>query len=194
MAAGMLTAWRIWDHVYYHLSRLQYVDRENGNLFRVVVKRYRGDPLITRDGVLLQQGDRYAKLHLHNCRIAHQLAEIAKENRSGGEMRWTLAVMNGIRRSLPSLARFVEEHPRSGEIKVLLGITFLHRGAERIGFDVADLPETLYARYKKWFFKFILFSCHPDGWNRLKYRGNHLIPKRVYISREQLLKQYQVGN
>lgn len=44
---GLLTAWRLWDRIYYRLTRLKYVDKENRNLFRVVVKRYRGEPLVT---------------------------------------------------------------------------------------------------------------------------------------------------
>lgn len=192
MAAGMLTAWRIWDFIYYHLSRLQYVDQDNGNLFRIVVKRYHGEPLSTRDGFTLQTGDWYVKLHLHNCRIAHLLAENERQGSRGGEVRWAMMVMNGIRRSLPALADYIQQHPRKEEIKVLLGTTFLHRGAERIGFDVAALPDTWYARYKKQFFKFILFNCHPEGWRRLHHRGKQLVPKRVFISKEQLLSRYQM--
>lgn len=185
-SSGLLTAWRAWDQIYYHCTRLKYVDKENRNLFRVVVKRYRGEPLTTSDGVSLQKGDWYAKLHLHNCLFAQMIREQPPDGIS-----LALFTVNSIRGSLPALARYVANHPRSREIQVLLGTTFLHRGAQRLGFDVADMVcSRNYLRLKSWFFKMILVNCHPDGWRRLQGQSNQLVPKRVYISKEKFFKRY----
>ncbi|GAA5344639.1 hypothetical protein CLV97_105133 [Planifilum fimeticola] len=183
---GLLTAWRIWDQIYYHCTRLKYVDKENRNLFRVVVKRYSGEPLVTSDGVSLKKGDWYAKLHLHNCLFAQMIREQSLDGIS-----LALFTVNSIRGSLPALARYVANHPRSEEIQVLLGTTFLHRGARRLGFDVSDMVcSPYYLRYKSWLFKLILANCHPDGWRRLQEAGHQLVPKRVYISKEEFFKRY----
>jgi hypothetical protein len=185
-SSGLLAAWRIWDQIYYRCTRLQYVDKENCNLFRVVVKRYSGEPLVTSDGVALKKGDWYAKLHLHNCLFAQLLRE-----QSLNGISLALFTVNSIRGSLPALARYVANHPRSQDIHVLLGTTFLHRGAERLGFDVADMVcGHNYLRYKSWLFKMILLNCHPDGWRRLQETGHQLVPKRVYISKEKFFKRY----
>ena len=95
-SSGLLTAWRIWDQIYYHCTRLKYVDKENRNLFRVVVKRYGGEPLVTSDGVSLKKGDWYAKLHLHNCLFAQMIREQSLEGIS-----LALFTVNSIRGSLP---------------------------------------------------------------------------------------------
>jgi hypothetical protein len=187
-SSGLLTAWRIWDQIYYHCTRLKYVDKENRNLFRVVVKRYGGEPLVTSDGVSLKKGDWYAKLHLHNCLFAQMIREQSLEGIS-----LALFTVNSIRGSLPALARYVANHPRSQEIQVLLGTTFLHRGAQRLGFDVADMVcSRHYLRFKSWFFKMILVNCHPDGFRRLQDQGqgHQLVPKRVYISKEKFFQRY----
>ncbi|MDN4594879.1 YkoP family protein [Polycladomyces subterraneus] len=188
MSGGLLSAWRMWDQLYYHCTRLQYVDRENQNLFRVVIKPYHGPTLTTSDGVVLHRGDWYAKLHLHNCLLAHILRRYR-----GDDVQMALRVLTEVRQSLPALARFVADHPRSGQIRVLMGTTFLHRGSQHLGFDVTDLPDTWYAAYKTWFFKFILSNCHPEGWKRLKTGNSPLVPKRVYISKARLFRRYLDG-
>ncbi|GGE23221.1 hypothetical protein GCM10011571_26640 [Marinithermofilum abyssi] len=194
MSTGLLTAWGIWDRIYYRLSRLQYVDKQSGNLFRVVVKRYSGEPLPGIEGVLLKKGDLYAKLHLHNYRIARILEETVRKDPQSSETKWALIILNLVRQSVPALADYVARHPRVGEIQALVGTTFLHRGAERFGFQLADLPDSWYARFKTQFFKVIVYCCHPKGWQRLRLQGHHLTPKRVYISKEQLLQRYQTVN
>ena len=118
------------------------------------------------------------------------LAQMIREQSLEG-IPLALFTVNSIRESLPALARYVANHPRSEEIQVLLGTTFLHRGARRLGFDVSDMVcGPFYLRYKSWLFKLILANCHPDGWRRLKEVGHHLVPKRVYISKEKFFEQY----
>ncbi|OYD07733.1 YkoP family protein [Paludifilum halophilum] len=193
MAAGFLTAWRICDTLYYHVTRLQYVDHQNGNLFRVIVKTYRGEPLTTREGIRLKPGDLYAKLHLHNVQIAHLLRDFSPPEHWRMDFKGELAVLKSIRRSLPALASYLADHPRSGEIKMLLGTTFLHRGAEKLGFSTADLPGQWRIWLKTQLLKWILFHCHPCGWQRLQIKTNQLVPKRVFIPRVEFIQRYHTG-
>ncbi len=183
----ILTFWRIWDTLYYRFSRLQYVDEENNNLFRVVIKRYHGASLTTSDGVVLKKGDWYVKLHLHNYKLACLLRE------SKGEMGIALTALNGIRHSLPALADFLARHPRGEEIQILMGTTFLHRGAVRLGFDVHTLTHPFTRWYKELLFKIIVMSCHPQGFNRLSRLQMQLKPNQVYISKGRLFERYGVG-
>lgn len=44
ITGAFLAAWQWVDKLYYWATRLQYVDRTHHNLFRVVVKPYRGKP------------------------------------------------------------------------------------------------------------------------------------------------------
>lgn len=187
MRRGLLSVWWIWDKLYYLCSRLQYVDKQNGNLFRVVIKRYRGEPIATSDGVILKKGDWYAKLHLHNYRLACILQGVQ------GELQVALTALNGIRHSLPALADFLARHPRANEIQILMGTTFLHRGATRLGFDVQELSNPFRRWYKAQFFKVILMYCHPEGFKRLSRLQMQLIPNYVYISKGRLFQRYRVG-
>jgi hypothetical protein len=182
--AGWLTAWKCWDSVYYQLTRLQYVDKESGNIFRIVVLTYEGQPILTSDGVLIEKGDTIARLHIHNCHLAHMLMGVSNEN------RMVLIVLREIRKSLPRLAQVLMHHPRFPEIKGLIGTTMLHRGAKPLGFDVAEMEKGFYQRFKTVFLKFMLMLLHPEGLDRLKRKPEQLVPKKVYISAKELLRRY----
>jgi hypothetical protein len=184
MNVGLLTAWRFWDSIYYQLTRLQYVDKESGNIFRIVVLQYDGDPLRTSDGVEILRGDKIARLHIHNCRLAQLLKGVNNEN------RMVLIVLREIRRSLPRLAQVIVHHPNFHEIKGLVGTTMLHRGAKPLGFDTAKMEEGWYQRFKTVFLKTMLTLFHPEGMKRLKRKPEQLIPKKVFISVEELLRRY----
>ncbi|SMO49439.1 YkoP family protein [Melghirimyces algeriensis] len=184
-----LTAWRWVDKIYYGITRLQYVDQSNQNLFRIVIKPYRGEPLKTRDGVWLKKGDWYAKLHLHNLRIAQLLRENT-EHHSG--IRDELLIIREIRKSFPALTEYLEHHPHGKSVHVLLGTTFLYHGSKRLGFDVQELPSAFRAWMKSLFLQCILLCCHPQGWRRLQQQKDKWIPKRVFISKEQLNQRYKM--
>jgi hypothetical protein len=184
MNVGLLTAWRFWDSIYYQFTRLQYVDKESGNIFRIVVLQYEGSPIQTSDGVEIRTGDMIARLHIHNCRLAHLLRGIDNEN------RMVMIVLREIKRSLPRLAQVIVYHPKFHEIKGLIGTTMLHRGARPMGFDVADMEAGMYQRFKTVFLKTMLTLFHPEGMKRLKRKPEHLVPKKVFISVDELLRRY----
>lgn len=184
MNAGLFEAWRIIDFIYQHVTRIEYVDKKNGNIFRVVFCKYRGPELITRDGTRIQHGDPIVKLHIHNWKLTKTLRGIKNEARLG------LMTLKIVRESLPELALYIEEHPKGNNIKAIIGTTFLHRGVNRLGFDVAEVPDTLKFKWKNKYLKFLLLMIHPNGLQRLKTRPEELTIKRVYMSKDQLLKQY----
>ncbi len=175
----ILILWRIWAILYDHFSRLQHVDEENNHLFRMVIKRYHGVPLMTSDGVVPEKGDGYVKLHLHND--------------TKREMGIILTALNGIRYSLLALVDDLARRSWSKELQILMGITFYCRGAVKLRFDVHTLADP----FKRWFkgllFKIILMSCHPRGFNRLSNLIMQLKPDQVSILIGRLFERYQVG-
>jgi len=182
--AGLFQAWRVLDYIYQHITRLEYVDKENGNIFRVVFCKYRGPQLETKDGVIIRQGDPIVKLHIHNLRLSSMLKGIENEARLG------LKTLRIVKASMPELARYIEKHPKGQQVKAIVGTTFLHRGVKKLGFDVARVPSTLKFRWKNVYLKFLLFMIHPNGKERLKTRPEELNIKRVFISKQHLIHRY----
>lgn len=183
--AGLLEAWRVLDFIYQHLNRLEYVDKENGNIFRIVFCKYRGSKLVTRDGIEINKGDYIIKLHIHNLKLTKMLKGINNEARLG------LTTLKIVRASLPQLAIFITQHPKGKEAKAIVGTTFLHRGVDKLGFDVANVPVSIKIKIKNRYLKLLLSLIHPNGLARLKTKSNELILKRVYISKEFLLNKYE---
>ncbi len=166
------------------MTRLEYVDKKNNNIFRVVFCKYRGPDLVTRDGFTIHHGDQIVKLHIYNWKLSQMLKGIKNENRLG------LTTLRIVKSSLPTLAEYVQDHPKGEQAKAVIGTTFLHRGVHRLGFDVESVPNNLKFKWKNAYLRFLLFFIHPNGKARLKTRPEELFIKRVYMSKDQLFQLY----
>ncbi|OEF99604.1 hypothetical protein BHF71_08250 [Vulcanibacillus modesticaldus] len=184
MNDGLLRFWMIYDFIYQHLTRIEYVDKENGNIFRVVFCKYRGPKLVTHDGVEINNGDPIVKLHIYNYKLTKMLKGIDNDIKLG------LTALKIVKNSLPGLARYVEQHPKGENVKAIIGTTILHRGVSKLGFDVEYVPNKLRYKIKNKYLIFLLSLIHPDGRKRIKRRQEELTLKRVYISKEHLLNLY----
>lgn len=184
MNVAFLTMWRLWDFIYYHCTRLVYVDKRNHNIFRVVVKQYRGEPLKVKGQPIIAKGDCYVKLHIHNCQLARRLRGIS------GDVRLGIVALKEVRSSLPALAKYIAEHPQAEQIKGVVGTTILHRGARPLGFHVQDLDTRFFSVFKTLFFKLILSMSHPHGIRRVRHHSDRLTAKRLFMSKEELLQRY----
>lgn len=186
MNAGLHRIWGIWDFIYQHITRLEYVDKENGNIFRVVFCKYHGPDLITSDQKIIKNGDPIVKLHIYNWQLAKMM--------DGNDTRIALRLLKTIRDSLPELAVYIHNHKKGASVKGLMGTTLLHRGVHKLGFDVHDVPDWAWFKIKNRYLKLLLVMMHPDGKSRLHIRNEELVVKRVYISKEKFTQRYYHPN
>lgn len=70
----------------------------------------------------------------------------------------------------------------------MYGITLIHRGAAKLGFTVSELPNGAFARTTKVYLRMLLYALRPDG--KKQTREELLVPKRVAMSRQQLMERY----
>lgn len=184
MNIALLQLWRIWDHIYYHSTRLQYIDKNN-NLFRIVLLPYWGNRLVTKSGHEINKNDLVIKLHIHNFRLAEMIYE------KKGAKALGILLLREVRNSMPGLAQFVANHPMADRIKGIVGTTFLHRGVEKLGFTTSEPINTGIYRLKSLYLKWMMRLMHPDGKKRLESSAQEkLVIKRVFISKEELLDLY----
>ncbi|MBA4544081.1 MULTISPECIES: hypothetical protein [Thermoactinomyces] len=184
----IINLWQLWDIIYFLFTRLNYVDKGK-NIFRVSVKKYRGELIQTADGAILERGDWYVQLHLHNVLLARLLLQS-----SAREFGWAIMLRRLISSSLPALIRFINHHPQHNEIQVILGTTLLYRNANRLGFEVSDISNPKTRWIKSLTAKCIFLLCHPNGLREMSGRKNDLIPKRVFISKKRLNQFYGSGS
>jgi len=174
--------WSLVDKLYYGLTRLEYVNQSEKNIFRVKPLYFRGDTISLSDGNSFQHNDLLLKIHLHNCCLLHEMIEI--EN----DVKRALHVYHRVENSLPGLAQFVANHPKEDLIKGIIGITLLTRGVKKLGFEVREISNPFYLCLKTAYLKPMFILCHPNRKNMAKEKD--LVPKFLVMSKERLLENY----
>ncbi|WP_134698861.1 hypothetical protein [Ammoniphilus sp. YIM 78166] len=177
----ILPLWGLVDQIYYQFNRLQLIDIEDQNVFRVRLSTYRGAPLVLDSGDVIRSGDLLLKIHLYNYQLMKQMCHLESD------IRRALYVYEAVEHSLPGLARYLSEHPRSNEIKAVLGVTVLNRGIKRLGFQSFELDNSLYRAWKKAYMIPMYCLCHGQ-WSLPSLQK--LEPKFVVMGRTQLLQRF----
>lgn len=176
MKSYFLSAWNTLDPVYFFFTRLHYVLDQNKRktLFRVRLTRYKGATVLLKDGTLIQKNDLLIKIHLHNARIINELHQMKSE------MKRAIVFYHMVKEALPALAQYVLSHHKKDEIKGIIGITSLYKGANRLGFEVRPIKNVYYRIFKEKAF-FIINLLANNSYNEN--------PVYLFMSKGQLEKK-----
>lgn len=141
----MLGVWNAVDSIYYNITRLHYVpdNHKHNTLFRVRLTKYKGSTVTLQDGTIIYKNDLLLKIHLHNVRVLSDLMHIKSD------MKRAVIFYHMIRDALPKLSIYVLSHKKNNQIKGIIGITSLCRGANRLGFETVPIKNPYYRLYKK---------------------------------------------
>jgi hypothetical protein len=178
-----LRIWGVWDIVYFHMNRMNYVSKKN-NVFRVIHKTYKGPPLITNSGEWIREGDKVLKIHLHNYRLARELMQYSSD------VGFVFYLHRLITESMIGLSAYIQQLPEDQQIKAVIGTSMLHKGADRFGFYVHDVESTFRLYLKGFLFKLIYLLMHPSGLKYLHRHGNRLQSKHLVMSARELCQLY----
>ncbi|WP_409270147.1 YkoP family protein [Neobacillus sp. SCS-31] len=181
MKQHLLSAWMVLDPLYFSCTRLTYLDDTN-NIFRVRLTKYKGRELLLSDGTRIAKDDVLVKIHLHNVRLLRDIYPIKSD------VRRARIIYQHVLRSLPGIETFIQSHKRSEEIKGIIGITTLCKGAERLGFEVFSISNPFY-NWLKWvtFLPILLLSVNGNSLQRL---GKKTLPGYLVMSKDKLKLLY----
>lgn len=176
-------AWNLFDPIYYNFTRLTYIDTETPeeNILRVRLTRYKGRNVILSDGTQINKNDTLVKIHLHNVRLLTEMQHIKNDIKRGR------FIYQSIRKSLPSLVSYIQNHHKSDEIKGIIGITMLDRGANRLGFEVVPIASPFY----KWFKWASLLPINFLSATSLKCISKQSGPNYLFMSKTRLTSMYK---
>ncbi|AQS58266.1 polysaccharide deacetylase family protein [Desulforamulus ferrireducens] len=183
---GLQNLWQIWELCFERLAGLKPLAEGENQLFRLAVRNYRGSEMRLTDGTLVTPGDKVLELHFNNHLLQH-IASTARSLESVGIM-----LLRETRRSLPLLAKVISSEPNYQGIKAIMGITMIHRGTKQLGFTVYDLPPLL-RPLVTWYQRWLMFLLHPGGLSHVRRQWHKLVPKKVVISKKELLQRYLDG-
>jgi len=171
--------WDLWENIFARLYKVERIS--STNLLRLSKAHYHGPRLYSPAGQMLaQNGDLVGEIHLDSLRLAGNDADI---NQTG------IRILRQIRESLAFLASYVANHPEYDGIQVFVGLTFLNQGVTKLGFQVQEMPATLFIRTVGLFQRLLMLVYRRSSpTSSQKYK--HKQPKLVWISRQQLLDKY----
>lgn len=154
-----------------------------GSVIGYAIRRYPGRSLTNADGSTLTRGEPVMELHLDSQLLAQKTAGATAHRR-------IIFLLRELRTALQIMAQLARNDPKLANTRGLWGLTLLHRGFEPLGFTVVDLPPGLTQRITTLYLKWLLAAYHPDGEERLHQREEELVPKELFLSREELLARY----
>lgn len=101
-----LATWGILDPLYFHFTRLQYVEKVSGEntIIRVRLTKYKGRNIILSDGTRINKNDLLIKIHLHNVELLKQMQGY------DNELRRALMTYKSVKESLPYIVRHIQIH------------------------------------------------------------------------------------
>ncbi|GEN33683.1 YkoP family protein [Aneurinibacillus danicus] len=181
----MKTLFKVWsflDGLYFSCSRLEYVNKKTKNIFRVKLLTYRGKSIALSNGTYIRANDVLLKIHLHNCLLMSEIADIKNDTKRA------IYVYQRVKSSMPGLADFIRNHPKTEKIKGIIGVTILSRGVSRLGFEVKDIPNPYYRAMRQSYMKPIFLLCHAG--KNVSRKPENLVPKFLIMPKDRIFSQY----
>ncbi|WP_242281019.1 hypothetical protein [Bacillus cereus group sp. BfR-BA-01347] len=186
MKSYVLLVWNFIDPIYYKFTRLTYIHNETHkeNILRVRLTRYKGKHVILSDGTQINKNDILVKIHLHNVRLINEMKSVKNDIAKGR------FIYQHVKKSLPSLGSYIQNHPKADEIKGIIGITMLNRGADRLGFEFVAISNPFYKWFKWLAFLPICLLFNNDSIVKMMKSNISSSPKYLFMSKESLLEIY----
>jgi len=180
----LVRLWLAWDWLFCKVFAVRTID-PNNPFFKLRARKYQGsDPLYLDTGETIVKGDYVAELHFDN----NMLYQFSLESKSS--LQLAAKIVRNTQRSMPHIIHLFQTDPKYRNVKGIYGVTLIHRGAKQLGFTVSELPQGTFASASKVYLRMLLYALHPDGTKRNKTREELLVPKRVAMSRQQLMDRY----
>lgn len=135
----LIALWLLWERAFHVVFRLKQVGNNCAPAFHYRVTTYNGGEIQFTQGGSIAKGDAIAELHFDN-RMLSGIAATSKSPLATG-----IKMLREVERALPLLADQLANDPDAKDIKAVCGVTMIHRGADRLGFEIFKLPEGLFA-------------------------------------------------
>jgi len=174
--------WKSWENLFRKLARVKPLEENQTYLFHIAKRRYLGRAF-TVDGISVKRFDTIVELHMNNQLIERALQDPVNV------VVVAVQLLREAKRSLPVLADCVTG-PNYHHVQVLLGVTFMHRSVERLGFRTFPIANKSIRLITNWYLRFILSIVNPNAKKLLKSHATEFVPKIVAISKQKLIHEY----
>jgi hypothetical protein len=180
----VLIFWPVVDRLLRVIEHIRPLEADSNGMFRFNLRRYKGGTRVLSDGSQVKAGDTIIELHLNNEWFKGRRNLNLSASQSPREFLGCLA------QELHLLAGQVAGGAFGGNIAALHGSTILHVAARRLGFQVDELPDSLWKRGARFYMAGLMQVYHLRGNEAVGLREKPWELKEVWLSRGALLSRY----
>ena len=180
----VLIFWPVADRLLRVIEHIRPLKADNDGIIRFSLGHYKGVTRVLDDGSEVKAGDTIMELHLNNEWFKRRRKLNLSASQSPREFLGCLA------RDLHILAEQVAGGTFGNNIAALHGSTILHVAARRLGFQVGELPDSLWKKGARFYMAGLMQVYHLRG-DEVSGRGEKLWElKEVWLSKAALLSRY----
>jgi len=179
----VLILWPVADRLLRVIYRIRPLEADDSGIIRFNLWHYKGAAKILNDGSKVKTGDTIIELHLNNAWFKKRRELNLKASQSPRE------VLGCFAHDLHLLAQQVASGT-FGNITALHSSTILHVGARRLGFQIEELPDSLWKKGARFYMAGLMQVYHLRGDEMSGLREKPRELKEAWISRAALLARY----
>jgi hypothetical protein len=180
----VLILWPVADRFLRAIHRTRPVNGDVRGIIRFSLCRYKGPTIVLNDGSEVKTEDTIVELHLNNDWFRRRRKLSLKASQSPREFLGCFA------QDLRFLAQQVASGTFSDSIAALHGTTILHVAARRLGFQVDELPDSLWKKGARFYMAGLMQVYHLRGDEVPGLREKTWELKEIWLSRAALLNKY----
>jgi peptidoglycan-N-acetylglucosamine deacetylase len=180
---AVLFLWPLIDRLLRAVYHIRPLRDDGSGIICFDLRRHKGPPAVLNDGSEVQTGDAIMEIHMNNGWLRARRKLNMTASRSAGE------VLASYRHDLRLLAGQVADR-MFGDVVALHGITLLHVGAKRLGFEVAEVPDSLWKKGASFYLAGVMQIFHLRAEGAAQVNGKCWELKEIWLSREALLTRY----
>jgi hypothetical protein len=179
----VLILWPIVDQLLRVIYRIKPLKADDSGIISFNLRPYKGPIKVLNDSSELKTGDTIIELHLNNDWFKRRRNLNLSASKSPRE------VLGCLTQDLHVLAQQVASD-RFGNITAVHGTTILHVGARRLGFQIDELPDSLWKKGARLYMAGLMQAYHLRGDEASEAREKPWKLKEVWLSRTALLTRY----
>ena len=179
----VLIFWPVVDRFLTLVGHIRPLKDDDTGIIRFSLHRYKGPARMLNDGSEVRIGDTLIELHMNNNWFKRR----RKLNLRISQSPWE--ILNCFEQDLRLLAQQVVDG-KFGGVAALRGVTFLHTGAKRLGFQVDELPDSLWKKAARFYMAGLvrIYNLRTDETPKRRERPTEL--KEIWLSKAALLSRY----
>jgi hypothetical protein len=175
--------WPLADRLLRVIRHIKPLKADDSSIIRFSLGHYKGPTRVLNDGTEMKGGDTIVEVHLNNEWFKRRRNLHLSAPQSPREFLGCFA------QDLRILAQQVASG-MFGEIVALHGITLLHVAARRLGFQVDELPDSLWKKGARFYMAGLMQVYHLRGDDVSLRREKPWELKEIWLSKAALFSRY----